>query len=112
MNRKVIISTIERHSVLTSHIFFSEKYVELEIFIIILETNLVDIVEAMTEEIIASILLTSLPFPLIAFTDRFRSFFFDLISSYLGFLATFLITPSISFIGSSESSSLFSLIFS
>lgn len=55
--------------------FFSEKYLEVEIFIIIFETNLVDIGEAKTEEMsIASILLTSPPFPLIAFMNRFDLF--------------------------------------
>lgn len=61
------------YNVVTSHIF-SEKYLEVGIFIIIFEIKLVGIAEAKVEEMnITSILQTSLPFPLIIFIYRFQS---------------------------------------
>ena len=51
MNRKVIVPTFEKTYNIVNIPLFSEKHTEVGIFLIIIETNLVDTVEVNTEEI-------------------------------------------------------------
>ena len=51
MNRKVIVPTFEKTYNRVNIPLFSEKHTEVGIFLIIIETNLVDTVEVNTEEI-------------------------------------------------------------